>query len=402
MSTTEDSAGVPPRVVPDLDRIFGAASLPGLMGFVTLDDPEWTQAHDAVQVRDDDLVFGVVTEGGAHCLPFYVVDYYHTVNTTFDGVPVVLVSCDRCGTAGAWVARAPDGRTLRFSNWGILQAQLVWRDEETGSIWAHSEATAIHGDLDGVTLEPLGVVLVQTFAEWRARYPDSLVLAEVAHDRSHRDMRHGHGREEVFERPGIGLHEREHFFGSLTGDWDQRRSEQEMVLGICDTAGRVSYPWREVKHEGNVVHDRLGDVPVVVWCDPAPAGVACAAFDRRVDGQVLEFAVDADTFVDTVTGSRWALDGRCVEGPLAGGQLTPLRSCFKRWFSWGASNPGVPVFRSSRHEAGASAWGIEPDGFGPVVEGMRAAGLAVALREEVVRAALPQGCSRRRAARARW
>jgi hypothetical protein len=381
-------------VVPEIDRMFGAASQPGLMGFVTLDAPSWMPAREASQVRDDDLVFGVVTEDGAHCLPFYVVDYYHTVNTTFGDLPVVLVSCDRCGTAGAWIARAPDGRQLVFRNWGILQAQLVWRDEATDSIWAHSEATAIHGELHGVTLDPLGVVLVQTFGEWRERYPDSLVLAEVTHDRSHRDMRHGHGREEVFERPGIGLHEREHFFGSLTGAWDERRPEQEMVLGVCDPAGRAAYPWREVKHEGNVVHDDLGGVPIAVWCDPAPDGVACAAFDRRVEGQVLDFVVDDRTFVDGPTGSRWELDGRCVDGPLAGRRLAPLRSCFKRWFSWGASNPGVPVFTSPRRSSGDTGWGVDVGALAPLVDGLRGTGADVVLREEVVRAALPQGCSR--------
>lgn len=395
MTTAEDAAdATPQRVAPNLDRIFGAAGSAGLMGFVTLETPEWLRARDAVDVRDDDLVFGVVTDDAEHCVPFYVVDYYHTVNTHFADVPVALVSCDRCGSSGAWIARAPDGRALTFSNWGILQAQLVWRDHETESVWLHSEATAIHGELDGVALDPLGLVLVQTFAEWRARYPDSLVLAEVTHDHAHRDMRHGHGREEVFERPGIGLHERDHFFASLEGEWDQRRPEQEMVLGISEPAGRRAYPWREVKHEGGVVHDDLGGAPIVVWCDPAPAGAACAAFDRTVDGQVLEFDVDAGRFVDRTTGSRWDLDGRCVEGPMVGRRLRPLRACFKRWFSWCASNPGAPLFESSRRGARDDGWHIDLAELSPVVDALTAAGVDAAPREEVVQAALPQGCRR--------
>src|SRR5437868_734736 len=115
----------PAMAVGDLDTMFGASKQPGMMGFVTLDRPEWVSAPDARHVNDGDLSFCFVAGTQAYCVPLFVIDYYHTVNTELGGEPVVLVSCDRCASSGAWGARIDDGRVLRFHNWGILEAQLA-------------------------------------------------------------------------------------------------------------------------------------------------------------------------------------------------------------------------------------------------------------------------------------
>ncbi len=380
--------------VGDLDLMFGAAKKPGLMGFVTLDRPEWVSAADARHVRDADLAFCFVAGTQAYCLPFFVVDYYHTINTELGGEPVVLVSCDRCASSGAWSTRIDDGRVLRFHNWGILEAQLAWRDDQTNSVWLHSTAIAVAGELEGVALPPFAAVVQMTFGQWRERHSDTLVLDAVRDDVSHRDMRHGHGREEVFERPGIGAQEREYFFKTVSRPWDTRLSEQHMVLGVALPLEAKTYPWRTVKHEGNVINDVVADIPVVVWCDPAPDSAACAAFDRRVDEQVLEFEVRDDAFHDTSTGSRWTLDGRAIEGPLAGHQLDLVRYGFKRWFSWSSSHPDVSVFTSARRIPEESGWGVVPGDLAPIVDALTTSGLDVAVEEEVTQGALPPGCER--------
>jgi hypothetical protein len=387
-------ASWPSMAVGDLEQMFGAATKPGLMGFVTLDHPEWVSAADAQHVRDHDLAFCFVTDAGAYCVPMFVVDYYHTINTELGGEPVVLVSCDRCASSGAWRSRIDDGRVLRFHNWGIFEAQLAWRDDETNSIWLHSTAVAVAGELEGVGLPTLAAVVQMTFGQWRAHYPDTVVLNEVHDDVSHRDMRHGHGREEVFERPGVGAQERDYFFKTVSRPWDTRLSEQHMVLGIGLPNESKTYPWRAVKHEGHVINDVVADVPVVVWCDPAPDSAACAAFDRRVDEQVLEFALRDGEFEDVTTGSRWNLNGRCTSGPLAGRQLDPVRYGFKRWFSWSSSHPDVALFTSTRRIPEESGWGVVAGDLAPIIDALAASGLDVLVDEEIVQCALPPGAER--------
>lgn len=64
------------------------------------------------------------------------------------------------------------------------------------------------------------------------------------------------------------------------------------------------------------MNDRVGDTPVVVLHDAQAA--ATAAYERTVDGRVLEFepSVSEGKIRDRTTGSTWcALRGDAVEGP---------------------------------------------------------------------------------------
>ena len=64
------------------------------------------------------------------------------------------------------------------------------------------------------------------------------------------------------------------------------------------------------------------------------------AFHPRFDGQDLTFEARDDGLFDTQTGSRWQLDGRAVEGPLAGGRLEPVAEAYVAfWFAWATFQP---------------------------------------------------------------
>jgi hypothetical protein len=69
-------------------------------------------------------------------------------------------------------------RELNFEASGALwQAALVMRDRETDSWWSIMTSQAIGGDLEGADLVELPYSEKVTWADWRARYPDSLVLS---------------------------------------------------------------------------------------------------------------------------------------------------------------------------------------------------------------------------------
>jgi hypothetical protein len=361
------------------------------LGFLPLDRPEWLPAARSNHVRDDDIVFGFLAGGDPYCVPFFIIDYYHTVNGVLAAGPIVLVSCDRCGSAGAWWARAPSGHALSFQNWGILEGQLLWRDRETHTIWSHALATGVDGELAGVSLKPVGPVLHTTFGEWRSRHGRTLVLT-AADDHLHRDLRHGHGRLEVFERPGIGVHDHEQFLATISQPWDERLPEQEMVLGVAGLTAEKAYPWRALKHAGNVVNDDLGGLSIVAWCDTAPDSAACCAFERRVDGRVVEFAARDGFFTDVETDSRWTLEGLCVDGPSAGALLRTVPSVFERWFSWSSSHPQSTIFSTPRARPGSSGWGINTGPLTPVLDALRCLPNRIGVKEQIVRAAYPQGC----------
>ncbi len=58
-----------------------------------------------------------------------------------------------------------------------MKASLVMRDRETNSWWSIMTSTAISGTLDGAELDELPVGEKTTWADWRHRHPDTLVLS---------------------------------------------------------------------------------------------------------------------------------------------------------------------------------------------------------------------------------
>jgi hypothetical protein len=69
-------------------------------------------------------------------------------------------------------------RELNFEASGALwQASLVMRDRETDSWWSIMTSKAIAGELDGADMVELPYGEKAVWAEWKERYPDSLVLS---------------------------------------------------------------------------------------------------------------------------------------------------------------------------------------------------------------------------------
>ncbi len=252
----------------------------------------------------------------------------------------------------------------------------------------------IRGALEGTVLDDFPQWHT-TWELWRTWHPDTLVMAEVADDPWHRDQRQGHGREEMWEHRGMGGRDREWFKDTLAATLDRRLPEQEMVYGVNEPEGVRAYPYRQVKHSGNVVNDELGELPIVVWCDPASNGFTMAAYDRRVDGCVLRFELRDRQLVDVETGSTWHLEGHATSGALRGKRLRKLRAYPARWHSWAVDRPETEIYTTSLKLPEESRWGIEEGIFRPILQAFRSdLGLKVTVEEEVVSCALPAGARR--------
>lgn len=267
-------------------------------------------------------------------------------------------------------------------------------DRETGSIWQHCEPICYDGELDGTVLQEVGHQLHTVWGKWREWHPDTLVMGET-NDPKHRDHRHGHGREEYFERRGIGWLEHQYFLGSMQTPPDERLPEQEAVLGVNEPEGVRAYPFRQVKHNGNVVNDDLNGLPVTVWSDPDPNMFTTVAYDPRVEDQLLEFELLNGEFVDKQTHSTWHLEGYAKSGPLKETVLRQLRGYFLRWHAWAAPRPATDIYFTSLKTPEESRWGVEEGVFRPLLDALRErTGLDVKIEEEITGFALPQGAER--------
>jgi hypothetical protein len=110
---------------------------------------------------------------------------------------------------------------------------------------------------------------------------------------------------------------------------DDRLHPKTEVLGIENGGETRAYARPALEREG-VLNDRVGDRPVVVTAGPDGT---LAAYDRRVDGELLSFAA-GEAGSMRAGDSRWdRLTGRALDGPLEGMRLAPLGERMF-WFAW--------------------------------------------------------------------
>lgn len=283
---------------------------------------------------DVDMVIGFIDAGGqAYAYPFDILNFHEIVNDTLAGDPVLVSYCPLCNSAVVF-SRVLDGEATVFGNTSALyNSDMVMYDQRTDSFWVQVEGRAVVGELTGTQL----AVLPSAVAEWSAwldANPETLVLA----------------------RPNTGIDYTRDIFGGYAarvndGNFlfpvdeaaasDARLRPADTVLVV--QAGEVSraYPLAAI---GNAaVRDTLGETEILVLSlEDGPTG---AAFSPVLDdGARVDMTFDDGAWRDRVTGSTFDLNGRALDGPLEGAQLTPLPVRYTYWFAAVASLPDVEVF----------------------------------------------------------
>ncbi len=129
---------------------------------------------------------------------------------------------------------------------------------------------------------------------------------------------------------------------------DNRLPRKELVIGV-DYRGMVkAYPF-SVLEESRLVHDKLGDTPIIVFFDPTSgAGVV---YDATVNGEPAIFELNESSggmailIIDDVTGTRWnAFTGEAAEGELLGSALRRIPANYSFWFAWNDYHPDTLLF----------------------------------------------------------
>lgn len=126
----------------------------------------------------------------------------------------------------------------------------------------------------------------------------------------------------------------------------------EIVLGVEIDGVAVAYPLRILaRHE--LANDTIADVPVaIVYCTLCQSGLV---FDRRVDGEVLDFQTSGlllnsnKLMVDVQTDTVWHhLRGIGIGGPYSGVELKQYPIDVARWSDWLAEHPDAEVVTPPR------------------------------------------------------
>ena len=314
------------------------------------DRPKFVSLADAKHMREDDYVVGLEYKGRFRAYPLWITDNYHIINDNIAGDPILFSTCERCQSGSAFISEI-DGQAVKFSAMGMYNASLTMVDRKRSnsagkSLWLHYEGVAIDGPLKGRFLKQIPTYHT-TWKAWAAAHPETDVML-APDDPHHRDARHGHGREEYFCRPGMDPP----LAKTITGWFDERYPENEIVLGINIDAGIRAYPLLEVKREGGVLNDELGELPIVVLSGPRPEQAAMSAFLRVAEDRILNFEpCEAQSLAaarDHQTGSLWTMEGRAVAGPLEGRRLEPLRWQYVGWHAWVYPHPATELFVSGR------------------------------------------------------
>jgi Protein of unknown function (DUF3179) len=356
--------------------------LPRRMGeaVATWDDPELVPGARATHMRGDDYVVGLVFLGSARAYPLWVIDNYHIINDHIGDQRVVVTSCERCQSGSAFLADVP-GRPDReplFRAVGFLNATLLMKDLRMGSYWCHYDGRGLSRQATGISLPWIPTYHME-WRDWLGLHPETDVMVPPI-DPRHPDARHGHGREEIFARPGMDPE----FLPTIVGEYDTTYPENEVVLGI-DGPAPAAYPLREVQAAGGVVHDRLDGTDIVVFAGPRVDGFTMAAYRASVRGMALRFTRAEGVFRDLQTDSTWNIEGASQAGTLEGARLEPIRSFPVRWHAWIYQRRESRLFRHAgapRRVIGAAPEDLA--GFGPFLEELERSGHVVEIEGPVV------------------
>ncbi len=226
-------------------------------------------------------------------------------------------------------SREIDGEEYTFGVSGkLIMNVLVMYDRQTDSLWSQLLGEAVDGPMEGTQLDFLPAQHT-TWADWKAQHPDTLALVKGYSGLY--DAYSGY-----YQSGDAGV------LGETRRD--DRLYTKEFVIGVEHDGEAVAYPYGAL-NERPVVNDVIGGEPMLIVFNPDTG--AGAVFRREIeDGQTLTFsAKDGLTLVDAETGSTWAeLIGVATGGPLAGTQLTPVKSTSAFWFGWKDWFPNTRVF----------------------------------------------------------
>jgi hypothetical protein len=203
-------------------------------------------------------------------------------------------------------------------------------DRQTRTLWSNLTGKPVLGPLvtEGVELRVLPVV-VTTWADWRARYPDTSVL----------DPQTGHQRDYT---PGAAYGE---YFASAdlmfpVGVQDERLAPKAWVFGLRSGESAKAFGLDALQQQ-RVLNTVVGDQPVVLVVG---AGRAVRAYDRGELTFTAGPADSAQTMLLADDGSAWRLSDVALHAVEGGGMRMRFPGHLAYWFGWYAFFPETELW----------------------------------------------------------
>lgn len=296
-------------------------------GIPSIDTPEFTEASQEYHVSDSDTVLGLEINGDVRAYPLSILVWHEIVNDNVGGVPVAVTYCPLCFTNQVF-ERVIDGQEVEFGTSGKLyNSNLVMYDRLTNSYWSQALGKAIVGELTGYELSTIPFDVIR-WGDWKSLHPDSVVLTTNT----------GHIRAYGVDPYGNYYTETRILFP--VENTDDRMHPKEIILGFNDGDVYKAYKQQDVE-SAVIINDQINNNPIfLISLYPENA----RAFERTVDGKVLEFFFKDESIIDKETNSEWNYDGVAISGALVGTELNRIPFNPGFWFEWIAFHPDTDVY----------------------------------------------------------
>ena len=312
------------HIVP-LDKIKSGG--PPKDGIPSIDKPNFVAASEANFVSDNDIVIGLQINGETKAYPLFILVWHEIVNDIVGDAPVAVTYCPLCFTNQVF-ERTINGQVTEFGTSGKLyNSNLVMYDRNTDSQWSQAIGMAITGELTSHVLKRVPFDVAK-WSDWKTLYPGTLVLTtNTGHIRAYGSDPYG----DYYTDPQIIF---------PVENKDDRFHPKEIILGFDNGNIYKAYKLADVE-EKKVINDEIGDKKLLlVSLYPEMT----RAFNRVVDGTILELEYVDGKIIDTQTNSQWNFEGDAIEGQLMGKKLE--REVFNPgfWFEWIAFHPNSLVY----------------------------------------------------------
>ncbi len=308
-----------------LDKIKGGG--PPMDGIPSIDNPVFADLQGSYFMSDSDTVIGLEINGEAKAYPLFILVWHEIVNDNVGGTPVAVTYCPLCYTNQVF-ERVIDGQEVEFGTSGKLyNSNLLMYDRLTESYWSQALGIAVKGELSGYKLNliPFDVI---TWGDWKTLHPDTMVLTtDTGHIRSYATDPYGN----YYTEPRI-LFPVEHS--------DDRMHPKEIILGFNQDGIYKAYKQNDIE-SNTIINDSIGKIPVTLF---SLFSQNSRAFERTLDGQVLDFVYVDNKIIDTQTNSEWNYDGLSISGEYEGKQLERMSIEPGFWFEWIAFHPETLVY----------------------------------------------------------
>jgi len=300
--------------------------------FVMLADKLFLQPthKEFVSVADNkislkEVIIGVTIDGQSKAYPIEIIGYHHQVTDNFSGKPVMVTYCTVCRT-GRVFSPVVDGVEDNFRLVGMDHYNAMFEDSRTRSWWRQVNGEAIVGELKGKHLEEIPSEQM-SLSSWIAAHPDTKIMQ--------RD-------EDFTERyDSLALYDEGKQKGRLEGTDSTPWQNKSWVIGVQTNDKAKAYDWIETLRT-HVVNDTIGSMSIVVAIEPDNA-----SFHVWQTAPDLKLTYDSAGLGlrDSHSNSLWNWQGKCVEGKLAGHQLTFQQAYQEYWHSWKTFRPHTTTYR---------------------------------------------------------